>query len=65
MQFKSKIIKAGKDRKGNTRKFISVPQIYNNDFELGEVVEIRKLHNKKETRAPNPDPDPNALIEQS
>lgn len=57
IEIRSRIIKGAKDAKGITRKFIQVPEVYYNDFEFGEVVEIRKLHNKKEIRVPSPDPN--------
>ena len=57
MQFRSRIIRAGKDRKGNIRKFVSVPQVYIDEFNVGDVVEITKVKNIKENevRMPNPD----------
>jgi len=40
---RSKIIKGSKDRKGIIRKFIPVPTLYYDDFEFGDVIEIRKI----------------------
>ena len=55
MQVRSKIIRSGKDRNGNSRKFISIPEVYYDDFEFGEIVEIKKLEKKeKADRMPSP-----------
>jgi len=62
---RSRIIRGAKDGKGNTRKYIQIPEVFYDDFEFGEIVQVNKIEKKKETRVPSPDPDPKALIEQS
>ena len=57
---RSRIIKGAKDAKGNTRKYIQIPEVYYDEFEFGDIVQVNKIQKEKETRVPNPDPDPNA-----
>jgi hypothetical protein len=46
-EIRSKIIKGSKDRKGNVRKFISIPEVFYDEFEFGDIVRIRKIERKK------------------
>jgi|AntAceMinimDraft_9_1070365.scaffolds.fasta_scaffold107766_2 hypothetical protein len=41
---RSRIIKGAKDAKGITRKYVQIPELYYNEFEFGEVVEINAIH---------------------
>jgi len=59
---RSKVVKGPKLRNGKRRKLIRVPDLYYEDFEFGEKVEINKIYDKNNVRVPNPDssdPKPN------
>ena len=42
MKIRGKIIKGPKNKKGTNRKFIEVPCLYYDDFDFGEIVELKK-----------------------
>ena len=52
---RAKIIKGAKDAKMKTRKYVQIPDLYYDDFEFGDVVEITKVKDKEKVNgATNP-----------
>ena len=45
---RSKIIKGPKDGHGRVRKFIQIPEVYYNDFQFGDIVEVKKHEESKQ-----------------
>ena len=52
---RSRIVKGAKDAKGNTRKYIQIPEVHYDDFEFGDIVEVIKVEKKEKVdRMPSP-----------